>query len=211
MDTIRGEDAHKRQGTDDGILCTQTLECDRTRGVSLLGQHNHTLVRKEIRGNYFPRTARNNRENLVTLPEDQYPTSSDLCQSVLNPADATSRLTAQTEWSLSQETFESLNSIHGPHDLVHRKPSSGTELISVQMDGVQQPLCMPDLESDSANRAEGAQETNNDDFSYANVEISHMVPGSDVPLCAPAYNTASNNSSARSQKRKVSSLGKQAL
>ncbi|OMJ26612.1 hypothetical protein AYI70_g39 [Smittium culicis] len=38
-----------------------------------------------------------------------------------------------------------------------------------------------------------------------------MVPGSDVSLCVPTFTTASNNSSARSQKRKVSALGKQAL
>ncbi|OMJ08288.1 hypothetical protein AYI69_g11127, partial [Smittium culicis] len=44
-----------------------------------------------------------------------------------------------------------------------------------------------------ANRAEGAQGTNNDDFSYANVEIGYMVPGSDVPLCVPTFTTASNN------------------
>ncbi|OMJ19377.1 hypothetical protein AYI69_g6643 [Smittium culicis] len=137
MDTIRGEDAHKRQGTDDDLLCTQAQECDRTRGFILLGKHNRTLVQKEIRGNYFPRTAQNNRENLFTLSEDQYPTISDLCS---------------------------------------------IKLIRVQMDGAQQPLCMPALESDSANRAEGAQGTNNDDFSYANMEIGHMVPRSDIPL-----------------------------
>ncbi|OMJ11270.1 hypothetical protein AYI70_g9836 [Smittium culicis] len=95
--------------------------------------------------------------------------------------------------------------------LFHRQPITGTELTSVQMDGVQQPLCVPTLESDCANRAEGAQGTNNDDFSYANMEIGHMVPGSDVSLCVPTFTTASNNSSARSQKRKVSALGKQAL
>ncbi|OMJ08547.1 hypothetical protein AYI70_g11472 [Smittium culicis] len=71
MATIRGEDAHKRQGTDDGLVCTQAKECDRTGGVSLFGQHNHTIVRKEIRRNDFPRTAWNSRENLVTLLEDQ--------------------------------------------------------------------------------------------------------------------------------------------
>ncbi|OMJ16506.1 hypothetical protein AYI70_g6544 [Smittium culicis] len=85
------------------------------------------------------------------------------------------------------------------------------ELTSVQMDGVQQPLCVPTLESDCANRAEGAQGTNNHDFSYANVEIGHMAPGSDVSLCVPTFTTASNNSSARSQKREVSANVKQAL
>ncbi|OMJ18479.1 hypothetical protein AYI70_g5334 [Smittium culicis] len=95
--------------------------------------------------------------------------------------------------------------------LVHRQPITGTELTSVQMNGVQQPLCVPTLESDCANRAEGAQESNNDDFSYANVEIGHMVHRCDVSLCVPTFTTASNNSSARSQKRKVSAHGKQAL
>ncbi|OMJ10554.1 hypothetical protein AYI69_g10198 [Smittium culicis] len=158
MDTIRGEDAHKRQGTDDGFVCTKTQECDRTCGVSLLGQHKHTLP---------------TRRGSICLRDEQE--SGTILQ------------------------------------LVHRQSRSGTELIRIQMDGVQQPLCMPALESDSANRAEGAQGTNNEDFSFANVEIGHMVPGSDVPLCVPTFTTASNNSSDRSQKRKVSALGKQAL
>ncbi|OMJ26613.1 hypothetical protein AYI70_g40 [Smittium culicis] len=79
MDTIRGKDAHKRQESDDGLVCTQAKECVRTGSVSLLGKHNHTIVRKEIQSNDFPRTARNSRENLVTLIEDQYLSSSDLC------------------------------------------------------------------------------------------------------------------------------------
>ncbi|OMJ13122.1 hypothetical protein AYI70_g8692 [Smittium culicis] len=79
------------------------------------------------------------------------------------------------------------------------------------MNGVQQPLCALTLESDCINHAEGAQRTNKDDFSYANVEIGYMVPGSDVSLCVPTFTTASNNIIARSQKWKLSALVKQAL
>ncbi|OMJ18247.1 hypothetical protein AYI70_g5459 [Smittium culicis] len=139
MDTIRGKDEHKRQGTDDGLVCAQAKECDRTCGVSILVQHNHTIVRKEIRGNYVPRTARNSRENLIALLEDQYLTSNDLCS------------------------------------------------------------------------IKGAQGTNNHELSHINVEISHVVPVSDVPLCITTYTTAGSNSSTRSQKRKVFANGKQAL
>ncbi|OMJ23593.1 hypothetical protein AYI70_g2169 [Smittium culicis] len=123
MDTIR-EDAHKRQGTDDGLVCTQAKECDRTGGVSLLGQHNHTIVRKEIRRNDFPRTARNSRENLVTLLEDQYSSSNDLCPINIAPvldtfkewgptSDLTvKRLTAKLCWLISVTGFLRPSDIH---------------------------------------------------------------------------------------------------
>ncbi|OMJ22129.1 hypothetical protein AYI70_g3061 [Smittium culicis] len=203
IDTIRGEDVHKRQGTDYGFVCTQAKECDRTDVVSLLGQHNHAILSKEIRRNDFTRTARNSRENLVTLLEDQYSSSSDLCPI----STQSSRCSEQTDSSNRMVSASGdirnskllawptrCGSISLPDEqedrailqLVHRQPSSGAELTSVQMDGVQQSLCVPTLESDCANRAEGAQGTNNDDFSYANAR-------------------------ARSQKRKVSALGKQAL
>ncbi|OMJ15793.1 hypothetical protein AYI70_g7026 [Smittium culicis] len=228
MDTIRGKDAYKRQESDDGLACTQAKDCDSTSGVSLLGQHNHTIVRKEIRRNDFPRTSRNSRENLVTLLENQYSSSGDLYPI----STQSSRCSEQTDSSNRMVSVSGdirhtklhawptrLGSICLPDEqedkeilqLFHRQPSSATELTSFQMNIVKHPLCVPTLESDCANRVEGAQGTNNDEFSYANVEIGQMVPGSDVALCVPTFTTASNNSSARSQKRKVSALGKKAL
>ncbi|OMJ27199.1 hypothetical protein AYI69_g3375 [Smittium culicis] len=80
-----------------------------------------------------------------------------------------------------------------------------------RLDRIQKKLCMYDLESDGSSRAEGAQGTNNDEISLYNVEISQMVPGSDVPLGVIEFTTASKNSSTRPQKRKISALGKQEL
>ncbi|OMJ26793.1 hypothetical protein AYI69_g3795 [Smittium culicis] len=79
MDTIRDEDENQLQGADVLLVSTQAQECGRASGVSLPGQHIHTIVHKEIWGNYFPRIAWYSREYLETLLENQYPTADDLC------------------------------------------------------------------------------------------------------------------------------------
>ncbi|OMJ24829.1 hypothetical protein AYI69_g4505 [Smittium culicis] len=84
------------------------------------------------------------------------------------------------------------------------------EYASVKTFWAQQPLFMPALESDSSKREKGAQETDKDDLIDANVEISDMIYGSDVPFGVTVYATSGKNSSTRLQKRKVSVLRKQA-
>ncbi|OMJ16779.1 hypothetical protein AYI70_g6387 [Smittium culicis] len=47
--------------------------------VILFRQHIHTLLFQEIRGHYLPGTAGINREDMISLPQDQHPPKSDLC------------------------------------------------------------------------------------------------------------------------------------
>ncbi|OMJ10963.1 hypothetical protein AYI70_g9998 [Smittium culicis] len=58
------EAAYQYKGTVDGVVCTEAREC----GGSI-----------KIRGHYLPGTARINRKDMVSLPQDQHPPTSDLC------------------------------------------------------------------------------------------------------------------------------------
>ncbi|OMJ09291.1 hypothetical protein AYI69_g10738 [Smittium culicis] len=118
-------------------------------GVSLLGQINHTLVRKEIWGNYFPRIAWYSRENLGTLLENQYSTAGDVKHTELYSWTTRRGYICLPEEQESRELLQ----------LVHRQISARTEFIRIQMNRIQKLLYISTFESDCASRAEGVQGT----------------------------------------------------
>ncbi|OMJ13946.1 hypothetical protein AYI70_g8196 [Smittium culicis] len=97
MESKRGKNAHKRQGITHSTVRPQTQEkFGATTSPKLLRiaeqTWNHCLES-------------NTRPQVTYVP------------SVLNSSDALSRLTAQTEWSLTHEAFKTLNSVYVQHDI----------------------------------------------------------------------------------------------
>ncbi|OMJ12158.1 hypothetical protein AYI70_g9283 [Smittium culicis] len=76
------------------------------------------------------------------------------------------RLTAQTEFSLSQESLNTLNSMHGQQDEPER-----TEL---QLIRIQKPLLLPTVEPNLPSSTEGQERKSNNDSGNTIMEVNNL-------------------------------------
>ncbi|OMJ16399.1 hypothetical protein AYI69_g7848 [Smittium culicis] len=165
MESKRGENSHKRQGTAHSIVSPKTQECGRSISVGLFRQHNHTCVRKEIRRNNFPRTSQDSRTDLESLSGNEYQTSGHLftvgAQShrCAEKTDCANRMVSITG-SIQNSEFSLLPARRRPVCispeqkggnllmLVPRHRVSRSEFASLKLVRVQQPIQLPAMESD---------------------------------------------------------------
>ncbi|OMJ29139.1 hypothetical protein AYI69_g1365 [Smittium culicis] len=182
------EDAHQCKRATVGTLCSETQEGCGKIGVSLFRKHNHILVHQEVWRHNLLRTIGDLRTVLATLPENQNPPQSIIRPVTPNPADAPSRLTAQTEWSLSQKTLEALNTQYGRHNVDLLASQQFRKLIQVQ-----QLLLLPTQESDISGGSEITQRTNVNDTGYTDLEVNHLVSRSIGTVNISANHIQSND------------------
>ncbi|OMJ12200.1 hypothetical protein AYI70_g9261 [Smittium culicis] len=72
------QDAHQYKGATGGTLCSEAQEGYGQVGVNLFRKHNHTLVHQEFRKHNLLKTIGDLRTDLVTLPENQNPSPSNI-------------------------------------------------------------------------------------------------------------------------------------
>ncbi|PVU90200.1 hypothetical protein BB561_004979 [Smittium simulii] len=116
----------------------------------------------------------------------------------INPANAPSRLIAQTEFSLSTETFKKLEKIFGPHDV---------DLFATMQS--QKPIMLLTMESDTANTTKGITKEDNNDNNNSDVEVGNLVFGSTKNQDSIAYTNTEIRDYSRSKKRKIFILQEQ--
>ncbi|OMJ29092.1 hypothetical protein AYI69_g1406 [Smittium culicis] len=207
MESQIGETAYQHKGTIDGVVCTGARDCGGTIGVSLLRQHNHTLLCQEIRGHNLPGTTGINRKDMDSLLIDQHLPTSHICAigDILS--------TEPSIWAprllplciIPEQEAETILQLVPGQQSAYSEPSDS------QMDQVRQSVLMPTLESDSPGSSEGPPRASQNETSVYNVEIRNLVPRPDVSISITATASSRNNFSSRSKKRKVAALGKQAL
>ncbi|PWA00807.1 hypothetical protein BB558_003131 [Smittium angustum] len=121
----------------------------------------------------------------------------DYIPSVLNPADAPSRLVAQLEWRIARTTFNKIQRKYSPH--------------SSSLEHMEDYLQLPPFELNTESNTKGKKRKGNNNVDSTPLEICNMVSGS-----SGDGNTATNTdtiikSTTRKQKRKFGSEQKQKL
>ncbi|OMJ18514.1 hypothetical protein AYI69_g6982 [Smittium culicis] len=126
--------------------------------------------------------------------------------SVLNPADTPSRLTAQTEWSVSDSKFDTLNSQFGPHDVNLFASNLNKKLKTYYS-------WFPETNDMGVNSLVFSSQTEQTDNNSDNTtkEIGDLVPRPSQPIDFSAATSTSNSGSAQPQKRKFIAIGEQTL
>ncbi|OMJ17047.1 hypothetical protein AYI69_g7593 [Smittium culicis] len=145
----------------------------------------------------------------------------------LNPADAPSRLTAQMEWSLSEETFKRIETKFGPYDVdlfaskqnykVLRYYSWYPDPNAQRINALSQrwsqwnnPYCCPPWNLISQNIQKVRRESYNDN-SDSVMGISNLVSRPLETSTRRSYNDTGNGDYSRPQKRKISTDGQQTM
>ncbi|OMJ07681.1 hypothetical protein AYI70_g12029 [Smittium culicis] len=118
---------------------------------------------------------------------------------IVNPEDALSRLTMQTEWSISEKLFHRIQKYFGPHDI-----DIQDECIQPQLDRVDESIHVSAVESDPAHHPEDPSGEDHSDSDHAVLEISPVVSGPEGPVNCTANQDSSVSSHPRSEKRKIS-------
>ncbi|OMJ13407.1 hypothetical protein AYI70_g8509 [Smittium culicis] len=216
------------QRATDGTLCSEAQDGCEQIVVSLFRKHNHIIVHQEVKYHNLLRTIGNLRTNLVTLPENQNPPTTNIhtitskpsgCAEQTDSADRIFIMTEDIRYPEYTIQFTRCRSVRVPPEreaepvlqLVSRPKCIGTECTSLKMIRVQQPLLLTALESDITGYSESLSRTNHNGTGYSNVEVSILVHISEGTFNISADHTPSNDCSPRSQKRKISALEKQAL
>ncbi|OMJ22926.1 hypothetical protein AYI69_g5201 [Smittium culicis] len=70
---------HKLQGAISSIIRTQSPKCCWVLCVSLFRQHHNSGVREKFFENCFSQIVRDNRENMVSLSEEKFTATNELC------------------------------------------------------------------------------------------------------------------------------------
>ncbi|PVU86838.1 hypothetical protein BB561_006530 [Smittium simulii] len=169
-------DAHQRQKTISYIIRTPAPECCWSFGIILLRQYHHSSIFKEVWWDILPEIARNCKRNIEPLHSDKHVPS----------ADAPSRLTAQTEWSMTDQAFLKITELYGPHDVDLFASRTNTKLTNHYS-------WLPD--NRAVGSPEGAQRPSDDHFDHTSMENSNLVSGSTGIISCSA--TASTESAAR--------------
>ncbi|PVU92343.1 hypothetical protein BB561_003884 [Smittium simulii] len=207
VESFGGVDAHQRQRTINDIIRTPAPECCWSFGISLLRQYHHSSIFKEVWWDDLPETARNCRRNMEPLHSDKHAPSGHIRLVVLNPADAPSRLTAQTEWSMSDQAFLKITELYGPHNVDLFASRTNTKLTHYYS-------WFPDsraVEPDIPGSPESALRTSDNYFSNTAMENSNLVSGSTGIISCSATASTGNDGHTRPQKRKISTVEQQEL
>ncbi|OMJ21360.1 hypothetical protein AYI69_g5848 [Smittium culicis] len=163
-----------------------------------------------------------------TQTQDFYRPQVTYVPSVLNPADAPSRLTVTKRifvntGSIQNSKFSLWPARRRPFSippgqeggillmLVPRHRFSKPECTSLQLVRVQQPIQLPAMESDLPSSSESPTRMRNNNSGDTNKEAWHLVIGPIGSINLAACYSASNHDHTGSKKRKVAALGKQAL
>ncbi|OMJ24123.1 hypothetical protein AYI69_g4742 [Smittium culicis] len=144
--------------------------------------------------------------NLETLFRYEYTLKIHEIPSVMNPADDKSRLTSQTECSISEQAFLELSKLYITHDMEF---FASRENKKINRNGT--TLTVAIHKPNIASYTEISEGTTNNNADYSSVENCSMVPRSTEVINSPAITTTSNNGSARSKKRKISAAEQQEL
>ncbi|OMJ12765.1 hypothetical protein AYI69_g9276, partial [Smittium culicis] len=118
----------------------------------------------------------------------------------LNPADAPSRLTAQTEWSNPNTIFNKIISLYDTHDVELFATKRNTKVRNYYI----QPVFLYTLEPDPTGITEGEEGEVNINSNNPLLEISNLVPRPVEINSSTSNNTRSICDHPRPQKRKVS-------
>ncbi|OMJ24912.1 hypothetical protein AYI70_g1269 [Smittium culicis] len=207
MESKRGKNAHKRQGTAHSILRPQTQECGRSISVGLFRQHNHTCLRKEIWRNNFPRTSQDSRKDLESLSGNKYQTSGHLCtvgsqsRRCAEQTDCANRMVSITG-GIQNTGFGLWSTRRRPVCIPHEQ-EGGSLLQLVPRHPVIRPECTgPQLKVPTRTITNNSGDTN--------VEVCYLVSRTISPVNLTAGLSASNDDHTVSKKSKVAALGKQA-
>ncbi|OLY82971.1 hypothetical protein AYI68_g2901 [Smittium mucronatum] len=162
---------------------------------------------KKVWWDDLPETSRNCRKNMDPLPSDIHTSSGHILHSVMNVVDAPSRLTAQTEWSISDQAFSKVTELYGPHDLDLFSFRNNKRLKHYY-------IWFPDNWVASQNSllyncSESAMRTPEDHFDCPAVEDGDAVFGPADIISIPAVAPTGNDGHTRPQKRKISTFEQQ--
>ncbi|OMJ26897.1 hypothetical protein AYI69_g3689 [Smittium culicis] len=205
------EDAHQCKRATEGTLCSEAQKGHWQIGVSLLRQHNHTLVHQEVRMHNLLRTIGDLKMDLVTLPENQNPPPINIRTITSEPSgcseqtDDTDRIVYISE-DIRRPEYAIRSTRFRPVCVPPEQEAEPPKMVRAQ-----QPKLLPALESDIPGYSKISPRTNHNDAGYTNVEVSNLVPSSEDTVNISADQNPSNDCSLGSQKRKISALGKQAL
>ncbi|OMJ30147.1 hypothetical protein AYI69_g317 [Smittium culicis] len=201
------ENAYQCKGATEGAFCSEAQECGGKIDICLFRQHNHTLFHQKFRRHKLLRTIGDLKKDLVTLPENQNPSPSKYVPSLLTPAVAPSGMTDQTEWSISQNKFDALNTQYA---------ASKTKRHEARMHW---HLNVPGYTTLTAARhgydipgvSEISPRKNHNDACYTKLEARNLVSKSEGTVIILDDHNQSNECNTRFQKRKISTIGKQDL
>ncbi|OMJ28369.1 hypothetical protein AYI69_g2165 [Smittium culicis] len=203
------ENAYQCKGAIDGSLCSESQEFGGKIGVSLFRKYNHTLAHKEVRRHNLLRIIGDLRTDLVTLPENQ-----NILPSIIRTVTSESSGCTEKTDGADRMVHISEDIRHPEYTIryVHPIPKSiVSECTCIKMVRAQQPLLLLALEFDIPGGSESLPRTKQNGASYTDVDVSHLVFRSEVTVYISSDNSPSNDGNPRSQKLKISTLGKQAL
>ncbi|OMJ19910.1 hypothetical protein AYI70_g4434 [Smittium culicis] len=87
----------------------------------------------------------------------------------------------------------------------------GSEFSGIQLEGLEEPICVSPMELDITSNTEGQTEQTDNNSDNNTMETRDLVPRPSQPIDFPAATSTSNSGSTRPQKRKIPAVGEQKL
>ncbi|OMJ15747.1 hypothetical protein AYI70_g7055, partial [Smittium culicis] len=78
MESVTEITPYQREGVINRLVCNQAPVCCWTICIDLFRQYHYAFVRKKVWGDYFIKLIGDFRKAMVSLPGDQYPTTSHI-------------------------------------------------------------------------------------------------------------------------------------
>ncbi|OMJ29738.1 hypothetical protein AYI69_g734 [Smittium culicis] len=228
MESVTEITPYQREGVVNRLVCNQALVCRCTICIDLFRQYHYAFVRKKVWGDYFIKLVGDFRKAMVSLPGDQYPTTSDIytisdepCRCPVTP-DSPDRMvnlftnicsTSRCLWSTrcrpvcfsgERQGIKLLQLVSG-----HR--SNRNQLPSSQLGSLEEPILMLALEYNSQYNPEGTKRTTDYNSGHTSMEISNLVSRSPEVIDCTAAPSSSNDDNSRHKKRKVPAYEEQEM
>ncbi|OMJ21624.1 hypothetical protein AYI70_g3363 [Smittium culicis] len=191
-------------------------------------QYHYAFVRKKVWGDYFIKLIGDFRKAMVSLPGDQYSTTSHIytindepCRCPVTP-DSPDRMvnlvtnicsTRRCLWSTRCRSVCFSGERQGIKllQLVSRHCSNRNQLPSTQLGSLEEPILIPALEYNSKCNPEGTKRTTDYNSGHTSMEISNLVSRSPEAIDCTAAPSSSNDDNSRSKKRKVPAYEEQEM
>ncbi|OMJ15863.1 hypothetical protein AYI70_g6974, partial [Smittium culicis] len=172
MEYKGGIDAYQCQRAPNDFICTASERSYRQINPNIFGQYKNTGIREEIWRYYFDQIIRNRRANMDTLPQNQHSPPSNVRTFSIEPCRRTEQVNStngmvsvgpnirHTELTIRSSRrrpirFQIEQEAENLLQLVPRHQCCGSEFAGIQLEGLEEPICVSPMELDITSNTEG--------------------------------------------------------